>query len=215
MSLSKLSGRKATILDWDDTLFSSDHYTKNKAQYKRVLPYIRHPEKKGKFAAQELSKKDYQLYQELKSLDQFVFTFVNQLEEIGSVYLVTNGSSSWFWKESVLYFPLLQAFFKSRKHLFYSARDNYESKFPNDVTKWKKHQFEDIVHKDLKQPNAKTMKAEIDLTCISDQKHDLDNCRHIYKEFKMARISEYELEKKLAPSKLEAELQDVAKQMKV
>jgi hypothetical protein len=196
---------KFVLFDWDDNLMVTDHYQNNKKKYEKIRPYIRHPEKRAPKAKSELSRDEYQLYLELKELDQLYLTIFTELNKIGTVYLVTNGSGSWFWDVSIKYFPLLESFFKKHSYLFYSARDMYAAKHPEDHTKWKKFTFEDIIEKHLELNMKKDgyfVTGALELVCASDQQHDLNNCIHIYKKYKMARYNGIKLEERLTPREM-------------
>ena len=107
------------ILDWDDTLFPTSWIKKN-----NIKDYD-----------------NYNLY--FLELDKTITLLLEKLYKIGSIYIVSNATTTWI-KKGLKKLPFTQNFIENNGIEIISARDIYSNKnvTPNE---WKTNIFEDLV----------------------------------------------------------------------
>jgi hypothetical protein len=112
------------IIDWDDTLFPTSWVNKNKINLLNTD-----------------SINNYKLY--FLELDKTISLFLESLDKIGDIYIVTNASIKWI-KNCLSILNLTKNLIINKKIRIVSARDSY-SQMNNSPTEWKILTFQDIV----------------------------------------------------------------------
>jgi hypothetical protein len=108
--------RALIILDWDDTILPT--YWINKIENDEKCININ----------------DY---------DNKIIHLINQIESLGEIIIITNSSSVWINNTSKKYLPKTHNKFKNMNVI--SARDNYQTIYPNNVMEWKNNTFKDYL----------------------------------------------------------------------
>ena len=112
------------IIDWDDTLFPTSWVNKNKINLLNTD-----------------SINNYKLY--FLELDKTISLFLESLDKIGDIYIVTNASIKWI-KNCLSILNLTKNLIINKKIRIVSARDSY-SQMNNSPTEWKILTFQDII----------------------------------------------------------------------
>jgi hypothetical protein len=133
------------IIDWDDTLFPTSWVNKNSI---------------------DLNKKDlsdeYKIY--FLELDKTISLFLEKLDVIGDIFIVTNASINWI-KLCLLNLNLTRKIIIDNNIRIVSARDSY-SKENNSPTEWKIFTFQDILEDIIEKIN-KNLKPNTIINIIS------------------------------------------------
>lgn len=106
-----------TILDWDDTLFPTSWIVKNNINLN-----------------DKNMQNQYIVF--FSRLDTVLYDLLNKLLKHGQIIIVTNAVIKWVIISSNM-LPHTQKILKD-KILILSARDAFQSKYPNEMHKWKK-----------------------------------------------------------------------------
>jgi hypothetical protein len=114
------------IVDWDDTLFPTNFLVN---------------EKKIKSLDTMSSNK------EIMDLDINIYNLLKQMDEYGSIYIVTNANYPWV-VQCLSILPVTNKFIIKNSINIISARNEYESMF-KDISMWKKRTFEKILDKHI------------------------------------------------------------------
>ena len=107
------------ILDWDDTLFPTSWTIKQNINVNNADPSI------------------------FSDLDKLLYKLLKQLIKCGKVIIVTNAMTKWVYLSSKV-LPKTKKIIKNNIEII-SAREKYQSKYPNDIFTWKKQVFKTIV----------------------------------------------------------------------
>lgn len=129
---SKLYLTNIIIIDWDDTLFPTNWVNKNSIKLDNT---------------QDIDK--HKLY--FLELDKTISTFLESLNKLGDVFIVTNANLNWI-KTCLGTLNLTSNMILKNNINLVSARDNYSNK-KNTPTEWKIHTFQDIIGEILQKIN--------------------------------------------------------------
>lgn len=110
----------AIILDWDDTLMATSYLHNQKA-----------------FHTDEKSQDIETIIRQLDPLKQAVMNFLDIMQTLGQVFIVTNADSSWIPFLCQKFWIGFDSFLQARHIPVISARSLYEDLFPNDPQMWK------------------------------------------------------------------------------
>jgi len=137
---SKLYLTNIIIIDWDDTLFPTSWVNKNNI----------------KFDDRNTVDK-YKLY--FLELDKTISSFLESLQKISDVYIVTNANINWI-KSCLQMLQLTANVIIQNNIRLVSARDNYSGK-KDSPTEWKIFTFQDIINDILNKINFNFKKNTI------------------------------------------------------
>jgi hypothetical protein len=112
------------ILDWDDTLFPTSWINKNKIDL-----------------TNETQQQKHIVF--FSKLDSILYDLFSKITKSATVIIVTNAVVRWILLSSVM-IPNTQKLLRDHVTVL-SARDIYQSKYPNDMHVWKKALFQNIV----------------------------------------------------------------------
>lgn len=107
------------ILDWDDTLFPTSWFVKNK---------------------KNLMESD----NNFPNLDLLLNDILSNLRKYGQVAIVTNATAKWIIATSDI-LPKTQTLLKNNDIFVISARDIEQGTYPKNIDMWKKKVFEKLV----------------------------------------------------------------------
>jgi hypothetical protein len=139
------------LIDWDDTLFPSSWINSNNINLQN-----------------ESSINEYKLY--FLDLDKVVSGFLDSLNKVGDIYIVTNASLSWI--KTCL--NILQSTSKTiilNRIRIISARDLY-SNSTNSATEWKILTFKNIIIENLKKLNNIKQNTYLNIFSFGDAKYE-------------------------------------------
>jgi len=137
---SKLYLTNIIIIDWDDTLFPTSWINKNNIKFDDTNTIDK-----------------YKLY--FLELDKTISSFLESLQKISDVYIVTNANINWIKSCLQMLHLTANAIIKNNIRLV-SARDNYSNK-KDSPTEWKIFTFQDIINDILNKINFNFKKNTI------------------------------------------------------
>ena len=114
------------ILDWDDTLFPTTWINKNNINI-----------------GNELIRNKLTIY--LNDLDTKLYKLLTKLMTCGFVVIITNAATEWVYLSSSV-LPKSYKLIKDKIDVV-SARNCYQTKFPDNMYKWKLASFKDVYNK--------------------------------------------------------------------
>ena len=117
------------LIDWDDTLFPTTWINQNNINLQN-----------------DISISEYKLY--FLELDNVISKFLNSLNTVGDVFIVTNASLNWI-KNCLKILNLTNEIISLNKIIILSARDLYSKKV-DSPTEWKILTFRNVVLENLK-----------------------------------------------------------------
>ena len=122
------------IVDWDDTLLCTTHLTSifsltnvivSQSHLASILPV--------------------DVIQQLEQLENLLFTFFDEIQHLGDVFIVTNSQRGWVELSCCQFIPRVWAWLKNFPII--SARFDHESSFPNDAYMWKYTAFQKCIQR--------------------------------------------------------------------
>ena len=122
MSKTSIKNNTIFIFDWDDTLFFTTHIN---------------PSENNTFFYESQAEKKF-----MNRIEFYVSEILNKALDKGEVFIITNSGDGWVHACAKFYYPNLLPLLK--KINIISARDSYQSEFPNDPTTWKIKAFNDL-----------------------------------------------------------------------
>jgi hypothetical protein len=114
------------IIDWDDTLFPTYWVNTNNIEL-----------------TNKLSVDSYKLF--FLELDKTIYKFLNKLNDIGDIYIVTNANIKWI-KICLMVLNDTQNLIIKNNIRLVSARDMYSSNKNLNPTEWKTYTFQNILN---------------------------------------------------------------------
>ena len=150
-----------TILDWDDTLFPTSWIVKNNINLN-----------------DKNMQNQYIVF--FSRLDTILYDLLNKLLKHGQIIIVTNAVIKWVMISSNM-LPHTQKILKE-KILILSARDAFQSKYPNEMHKWKKKMFEKIVDKYFLQHKLQN------IISVGDAEHEFNALINLYNEHSVVKL---------------------------
>ena len=122
------------IIDWDDTLLSTTFLTS-------LLPLT-----SVLFSPTQLvSLLPPDVIQQLEELEHTLFTFFDELQHLGDVFIITNSQRGWVELCCRQFIPRVWTWLKNFQII--SARFDHESTFPNDPYMWKCTAFQKCIQR--------------------------------------------------------------------
>lgn len=85
--------------------------------------------------------------QNLVSLDKYICSFINKINSLGKIKIVSNANLAWI-DLTLNNIPRTKKLLKNKKIQIFSARDKYEKKY--HLKKWKKYAFRYLINKNMK-----------------------------------------------------------------
>jgi len=149
------------ILDWDDTLFPTSWIIKNNINLN-----------------DKSTQNQYIVF--FARLDVILCDLLNKLLKHGQVIIVTNAVIRWFIVSSNI-LPYTQKILKE-KILILSARDAFQSKYPNEMHKWKKKVFDKIVEQYFLRYKLQNILS------VGDAEHEFNALTDLYNEHSIAKL---------------------------
>jgi len=108
------------IFDWDDTLICTSHLTK--------------------LGLTHLSE---EMFEDLKALDEKVFTLLDTATSFGKTCIVTNAELHWVNYTGMAFLPNSFKLIQEKVEII-SARSKYQNEFPGDNFRWKNEAFQEF-----------------------------------------------------------------------
>ena len=139
------------LIDWDDTLFPSSWINSNNINLQ-----------------DENSINDYKLY--FLDLDKVVSGFLNTLNEVGDIFIVTNASLNWI-RTCLNILQLTSKTIILNNIRIISARDLY-SKTTNSATEWKILTFQNVIMENLKKISNIKPNTYLNIFSFGDAKYE-------------------------------------------
>jgi len=139
------------LIDWDDTLFPTSWVTTNKINLQN-----------------EDSRNEYKLY--FIELDNVISKFLESLNDIGDIFIVTNASLNWI-KTCLNILSLTTEVIILNKIRILSARDIYSTKSDSPL-EWKIQTFRDVIHENLKKINNIRDNTYLNILSLGDAKYE-------------------------------------------
>ena len=139
------------LIDWDDTLFPSSWINSNNINLQN-----------------ESSINDYKLY--FLDLDKVVSGFLDSLNKVGDIYIVTNASLSWI-KTCLNILQLTSKTIILNRIRIISARDLYSNR-TNSATEWKILTFKNVIMENLKKLNNIKQNTYLNIFSFGDAKYE-------------------------------------------
>ena len=143
------------ILDWDDTLFPTSWIVKNNINL-----------------SDKNMQNQYIVF--FSRLDTILYNLFNKLLKHGQTIIVTNAVIKWIFISSNMV-PNTQKILKE-KILILSARDAFQSKYPNEMHKWKKKVFEKLVDQYFAKHKLQNILS------VGDAEHEFNALTDLYNE---------------------------------
>jgi hypothetical protein len=125
--------RNIFIIDWDDTLFPSSWVNQKKIDVNDVD-----------------SVNLYKTY--FEELDKTIINFLNKLDNIGEIYIVTNANMKWI-KNCLTILNNTRNFIISKNIRIVSARELYSKNINIGFTEWKIFTFRNVMDEILSKTN--------------------------------------------------------------
>jgi hypothetical protein len=139
------------LIDWDDTLFPSSWVNNNKINLQN-----------------EDSRNEYKLY--FLELDNVVSKFLESLNDIGDIFIVTNANLNWI-KTCLNILSLTSKVIILNKIRILSARDIYSTR-TDSPSEWKILTFRDVVLENLKKINNIRDNTYLNILSLGDAKYE-------------------------------------------
>lgn len=114
------------IFDWDNTIMPTDFVVLNFDKSEKFIGPFKVPPKQR---------------QQLEKLEDAALKCFAEASKLGEVIILTNGLGNWPEYSAKLFMPKLLPLLQNTTVV--SARDDYESLYPEDYTRWKVEKFRD------------------------------------------------------------------------
>jgi len=164
------------IFDWDDTLLCTSFVKENEGfvSYESML---------------EL----------LEVLDLASSELISRAVEYGEVFIITNADEGWVEESAGCFLPRVLEVLKEKKVKIISARKGYESRFPENVGRWKMEAFLSIKrHFDSQ--------VITNIICIGDQTSEIQAAYLLAEQFHRSIIKTIKFKERPRPDELVKEI---------
>jgi len=177
------AAQTVTIFDWDDTLLCTTHLEMQQRQHGAIPAQVR---------------------EQLLGLERVVTSLLQQADQVGKVFIITNASEGWVQHSSQMCLPNLAPLLENVTII--SARAGFEASFPGDSHAWKMHAF-------LQVQNKLHSEAVTNLLSVGDSHIEMDAVHLLGRSFAHALVKTVKLWERPTPYELQKQLEVVAEKL--